>query len=48
MLEQRIKAANEMFAKFRLIVIALLTLILFFGFIKRQISGERYWRMLCK
>lgn len=35
MLEQLIEAANEMFAKFWLIVIILLPFILFFGFIKK-------------
>lgn len=35
MLERFIEAANEMFAKFWLIVIVLLPFILFFGFIKR-------------
>jgi hypothetical protein len=35
MLEELIKAANEMFAKFWLIVLALLPFILLYGFIKR-------------
>lgn len=35
MLEQLIEAANELFAKFWLIVIILLPFILLFGFIKK-------------
>jgi len=35
MLERLIEAANEMFAKFWLIVIVLLPLILLYGFIKQ-------------